>query len=88
MLHHSQGLSKPSSTGRSCIAKITMSIVNIKQACSMAVDACINDAFKVSNKPTIQNWQAGMTVMSILDQLLDNYGKPTPAMLQSNDNAF
>ncbi len=29
-----------------------------------------------------------MTVMSILDQLSINYGKPTPAMLESNDNAF
>jgi hypothetical protein len=46
-----------------------MSMVNIKSACFTAVDACINDAFKVSNDSTIQGWHAGMSVMSILDQL-------------------
>ncbi len=57
-------------------------MINIKQACFTAVNACINNAFKVSNDPTIQGWHAGMTVMSILDQLSDLYGKPTPAMLE------
>jgi hypothetical protein len=63
-------------------------MVNIKRACFTAVNACINNAFKVSNNPTILGWHAGMTVMSILDQLSNNYGKPTPAMLKSNDNTF
>ncbi len=65
-----------------------MSMVNIERACFMAVDACIKDTFKVSNDPTIQGWHAGMTVMSILDHLLNNYSKPTPATLESKDNAF
>jgi hypothetical protein len=65
-----------------------MSMVNIKRACFTAVNACINNAFKVSNDPTILGWHAGMTVMSILDQLSNNYGKPTPAMLKCNDNTF
>ncbi len=63
-------------------------MINIEQACFMAVDACINDAFKVSNNPTIQGWHAGMTVMSILDQLSDLYRKPTPAELEGKDTAF
>ncbi len=63
-------------------------MVNIEQACFTAVDACINNAFKVSNDPSIQGWHSGMTVMSILDQLSNNYGKPTPATLESNDNMF
>ncbi len=71
-----------------CCKNYFMLIVNIEQACFTAVDACINNAFKVSNNPTIQGWHLGMRVMSILDQLLNNYGKPTPAMLESNDNAF
>jgi hypothetical protein len=65
-----------------------MSMINIEQACFMAVNAYINDAFKVSNDPTIQRWHAGMMVMSILDQLLDLYGKPTPAALEGNDTRF
>jgi hypothetical protein len=65
-----------------------MSMVNIERACFTAIDACINNAFKVSNNPTIQGWHSGMTVMSILDQLSNNFGKPTLAMLESNDNAF
>ena len=63
-------------------------MVNIERACFMAVDACINDAFKVSNDPTIQGWHAGMTVMSILDQLSGLYGKPTPATLEGSNTAF
>jgi hypothetical protein len=66
----------------------SLSMVNIKRACFMAVDACINDAFKVSNNPTIQGWHAGMRVMLILDQLSNLYRKPTPAALEGNDTAF
>ena len=40
------------------------SMVNIKRACFMAVDGCINDAYKVSNDPTIQGLHAGMSAMS------------------------
>jgi hypothetical protein len=65
-----------------------MSMINIKQACFTAINACINDAFKVSNDPSIQGWHAGMTVMSILDQLSDLYGKLTPAALEGNDTAI
>ncbi len=63
-------------------------MVNIKRTCFTAVHACINDAFKVSNDPTIQGWHAGMCVMSILDQLSNNYGKPTPMELDGNDTRF
>jgi hypothetical protein len=65
-----------------------MSMVNIECSCFTAVNACINDAFKVSNDPTIQGWHAGMSVMSIFDQLLNNYGKATPAVLDGNDTRF
>jgi hypothetical protein len=63
-------------------------MINIKQACFTAIDACINNAFKVSNNPTIQGWHTGMTAMSILDQLSDLYGKPTPAALEGNNTRF
>ena len=65
-----------------------MLIVNIKGACFTAIDACINNVFKVFNDSTIQGWHAGMSVMSILDQLLNNYGKPTFAVLDGNNTRF
>jgi hypothetical protein len=63
-------------------------MVNIERACFMAVDACINNAFKVSNDPTIQGWHEGMSVMSILDQLSNNYGNPIPAALDGSNTRF
>jgi hypothetical protein len=65
-----------------------MSIVNIKRAYFTAVNACINNAFKVLNNPTIQGWHAGMRVMSILYQLTSLYGQPTPATLEGRDTHF
>jgi hypothetical protein len=50
------------------------SMVNIERAYFDAVDACINDAFKVLNDVSIVGWHAGMTVMVILDGLSDLYG--------------
>ena len=61
---------------------------NIKCACFTVLDASINDAFKVSNNPTITGWHAGMTVHEILDQLSTTYGQPTLAAIELNDVAF
>ena len=36
---------------------------SIEQACCTTLDASINDAFKVSNDPTVQGWHAGMRVI-------------------------
>jgi hypothetical protein len=63
-------------------------MVNIECTCFIAVNACINNACKVSNDPTNQGWHAGMQVMSIFNQLLDLYGKPTPTALEGNNTAF
>jgi hypothetical protein len=65
-----------------------LSMQNIERACFTALDASINDAFKVSNDPTIQGWHAGMRVIDILDQLSLIYGQPTPAALEANDHIF
>jgi hypothetical protein len=61
---------------------------NIERACFTALDSSINDAFKVSNNPTVQGWHAGMRVIDILDQLSLIYGQPTPAALKANDHIF
>jgi hypothetical protein len=60
----------------------------IERACFTALDASINDAFKLSNNPTIIRWHAGMTVQEILDQLSTIYGQPAPAAMELNNIAF
>jgi hypothetical protein len=71
-----------------CAKQYYLSMRNIKRACFTALDASINDAFKVSNDPIIQGWHAGTQVIDILDQLSTIYGQPTPAVLKTNDAFF
>jgi hypothetical protein len=61
---------------------------NIKHACFTALDASINDAFKVSNDPNIQGWHRGMRVPDIFNQLSATYGQPTPVVLEANNHIF
>jgi hypothetical protein len=61
-----------------------LSMQNIERACFTALDASINDAFKVSNDPNVRGWHAGMRVIDILDQLSSIYGQPTPSALEAN----
>ncbi len=65
-----------------------MSMVNIERACFTAVNGCINNAYKVSNNTTIQGWHAGMSAMSILDQLSNKFGQPTSTALEGNNTRF
>jgi len=65
-----------------------LSMQNIELACFTALNSSINNAFKVSNDPTVQGWHAGMRVIDILDQLSLIYGQPTPAALEANDHIF
>ena len=59
---------------------------NIECACFTALDASINDAFKVSNDPNVQEWHSVLRVINILDQLSSTYRQPTPSALESNDH--
>jgi hypothetical protein len=61
---------------------------NIEQGCFTALDSSVNDAFKVSNDPTVRGWHAGMRVIDINDQLSMIYGQPTPSALEANDHIF
>jgi hypothetical protein len=65
-----------------------LSMQNIEGACFMALDASINNAFKVSNNPNVRRWHAGMRVINILNQLSTTYGQPTPAVLEANNHIF
>jgi hypothetical protein len=61
---------------------------NIERACFTALDASINNAFKVSSNPLIRGWHAGMSVHKILNQLSSIYGQPTLAAMELNNSAF
>jgi hypothetical protein len=61
---------------------------NIERVCFTALDASINDAFKVSNDPAIQGWHAGMRIIDVLDQLSMIYSQPTLSILETNDAIF
>jgi hypothetical protein len=65
-----------------------MLMQNIKRACFTALDARINDPFKVSNMANGHGWHADMRVIDILDQLKNIYGKPTSSALKANNNIF
>jgi hypothetical protein len=65
-----------------------LSMQNIERTCFTALDASVNDAFKVTNNPALQGWHAGMRVIKILDQLSTVYGEPTPAVLKTNNAMF
>jgi hypothetical protein len=54
-----------------------MSMLNIECTCFTALDASINNAFKVFNIPTRQEWHAGVRMLNILDQLSNIHGKHT-----------
>ncbi len=65
-----------------------LSYQNIKRACFNMLDDNIDDAFKVSNRPTLRGWNQSMEIMEILDQITTTYGKPTPNALLQNDTLF
>jgi hypothetical protein len=61
---------------------------NIEHMCFTKLYSSINDAYKVSNDPTILGWHARMSVMFILNQLSKLYSQPTLAVLEMNDTVF
>jgi len=65
-----------------------LSMQNIKLACFTALDSSVNDAFKLSNLAGVCSWHAGMTTVTILNQLSSVYGKPTSTVLEANDTLF
>jgi hypothetical protein len=65
-----------------------LSMQNIERACFTVLDSSINDAFKLSNDPSVQGWHAGMRVIDILDKLSLIYEQPTPMSLEANDHIF
>jgi hypothetical protein len=52
------------------------------------LDDNINNAFKVSNSPTLCGWNQSMEIMEILDQITTTYSRPMPNALLQNDMLF
>ena len=65
-----------------------LSYLNIRRAVYNLLDDNIDDAFKVSNNPTLVGWNPTMEIREIFDQITSTYGRPTPAALLQNDTLF
>jgi hypothetical protein len=65
-----------------------LSYKNIYRACFRMLDDLVPPSFKVSNVPTLLGWNTTMLIETIMSQMETSYGKPSPAMLYSNDSLF
>jgi hypothetical protein len=62
--------------------------MNIQRAVFKCLDDGIDDAFKVSNDPSLMGWNVSMEPREMFDQITATYGRPTPAALLQNDMFF
>ncbi len=58
---------------------------NIRRACFHMLDTNIADQFKVSNVPNLIGWNQSMSIIDILNQLDNTYGKPDTITLLHNN---
>ena len=65
-----------------------LSYKNIYRACFRMLDDLVPPSFKVSNVPSLLGWNTTMSIETIMSQMEGSYGKPSPAMLYSNDSLF
>ncbi len=65
-----------------------LSYRNIYQACFRMLDDLVPPSFKVSNQPVLLGWNTTMSIDTIMSQMESSYGKPSPAMLFSNNTVF
>jgi hypothetical protein len=65
-----------------------LSLMNINQACFCMLNKTVPDRYKVSNHPNLTGWNALMSIRTILDQLMANYGMPDRMVLFNNDTLF
>ena len=65
-----------------------LSYKSIERACFRMFNANIGAQYKVSNNPTLTGWNSTMSILDILTQLQDSYGKPTMMTLYQNNVTF
>jgi hypothetical protein len=68
--------------------KYYLSYVNISRACFRMLNGNIPDQFKVSNNPTLIEWNPTMSIQSILKQLENMFGQPGGLLMWNNDKIF
>jgi hypothetical protein len=65
-----------------------LSYKNIMRACFRMFDTNIGAQFKVSNTPALTGWNSTMSIIDILNQLQDSYGKLMMMTLFQNNVMF
>jgi hypothetical protein len=65
-----------------------LSYKNITRACFRMLDANVLAQFKVSNNAALTGWNTTMSIIDILDQLQNSYGKSNMMTLFTNDALF
>jgi hypothetical protein len=65
-----------------------LSYNNITRACFCMLDANVSAQFKVSNNAALTGWNSTMSIIDILAQLQNSYGKPNMMTLFNNDTLF
>ncbi len=71
-----------------CAKNYYISYINIHRACFRMLNANVLAQFKVSNNPSLIGWNATMSVLAILNQLQDTYGKPDMMTMFTNESLF
>ena len=71
-----------------CKKNYFLSYKNIERVCFRMFDVNIGVQYKVSNNPNLTGWNSTMSILDILTQLQDSYGKPTMMTLYQNDVTF
>jgi hypothetical protein len=61
---------------------------NVRRKVFNYLEDGVDDAFKVSNDPTLARWDLLMEPREMFNQITATYGRPTPAALLQNDVLF
>jgi hypothetical protein len=65
-----------------------LSYTNITRVCFRMLNANVLAQFKVSNNANLTRWNSTMSIIDILAQLQNSYGKPNMMTLFNNNNLF
>ena len=65
-----------------------LSYKNISRACFRMLDSTVAAQFKVSNNAALTGWNSTMSIIDIINQLQQSYGKPNMMTLFANDTLF
>jgi hypothetical protein len=71
-----------------CDKNYFLSYKNITRACFRMLDANVSAQFKVSNNAALTGWNSTMSIINILNQLQNSYGKPNMMALFTNNTLF